>query len=136
GTIMPLTVGREKSRRLVEQAVRGNKLVGVVAQKEKEGEEPGADQVHTVGTVCMILKLLTLPDGGVNIIVHGLMRFRISQVMTSEPFMMAGIETKEDSTQLTPEIEALVHTAKQAAYRVFELSPNVPDEARIVLDNI
>lgn len=136
GTIMPLSVGREKSRRLVEQAVRGNKLIGIVTQKDRETDDPTIQQIHPVGTVCMILKLLTLPDGGINIIVHGLMRFRITQVVASEPFMTARIEPREDATQTTPEIDALVHTAKQAAYRVFELSPNVPDEARIVLDNI
>jgi len=133
---MPLSVGREKSRRLVEQAVRGHKLIGVVTQRDREIDEPTPSQIYEVGTVCMILKLLTLPDGGINIIVHGLMRFRIREVISTEPFMVARIETREDATATTPEIEALVHSAKQAAYRVFELSPNVPDEARIVLDNI
>jgi len=136
GTIMPLNVGREKSKRLVEQAIAGNKLVGVVAQRDREIEDPGLDDIYRVGTVCAILKLLSLPDGTLNIIVHGLARFGIEALVQTEPFLVAKIHVREDTEERSPELDALVHTAKQSAYRVFELSPNVPEEARIVLDNI
>jgi ATP-dependent Lon protease len=136
GTIMPLSVGRERSRRVIEHVVRGNKMVGVVAQRDKEVEDPQLEHLYRVGTVCVILKLITLPDGGINIIVHGLTRFGIESIVSAEPFLVATIATRDDAATLTPEIEALVHTARQAAYRVFELSPNVPEEARVVLDNI
>ena len=136
GTIMPLNIGREKSKRLVEQAVTGNKLIGVVAQRNKETEDPGLEDMYRIGTACAILKMLTLPDGTLNIIVHGLTRFGIEELASAEPYLVARVHTREDATQITPELEALIHTARQSAYRVFELSPNVPDEARIVLDNI
>jgi len=136
GTIMPLNVGREKSKRLVEQAVTSDKLIGIVAQRDKETEAPGLDDIFRVGTVCAILKLLTLPDGTLNIIVHGLTRFGIIEMVSDDPFLFAQIETRDDSTETDPELDALVHTAKQSAYRVFDLSPNMPEEARIVLDNI
>jgi ATP-dependent Lon protease len=136
GTIMPLSIGRERSKRLVEQAVRGNKLIAVVAQRDREIEEPTPDQLYRIGTACTILKLLTMPDGGINIIVHGLTRVVVESVTSTEPFMVARVSPREDATEKTPELDALLHTVRQTAYRVFELSPNVPDEARIVLDNI
>ncbi|GMU20306.1 MAG: Lon protease [Phycisphaerae bacterium] len=136
GTIMPLSIGRPKSKALVEHAVRGNKLMGVVAQREKDLEDPAIEGIHKVGTVCMILKMLTLPDGTLNLIVHGITRFQIEAVVQGEPFLIARIRTREDAAGSSPEIEALVHNARQVAYRAFELSPNVPEEARVVLDNI
>ncbi len=136
GTIMPLSLGRERSKRLVEQAVRGNKLIGVIAQRDREADDPKPDQLYQVGTIAMVLKLLTLPEGGMNIIIHGLARFRITSIVTEEPFVTARVEAHEDPTSTNPQIDALLLIAKQAAYRVFELSPNIPEEARIVLDNI
>ncbi len=136
GTIMPLSIGRERSRRVIEHAVRGNKLIGIVAQRNRDTEDPGADELYRVGTVCMVLKLITAQDGGINIIVHGLTRFGIESIVSSDPFLLARIVTREDPTNTTPVIDALVHTARQSAIRVFELSPNVPDEARVVLENI
>ena len=136
GTIMPLNVGREKSKRLVEQAVSSNKLIGVVAQRDREIENPGINDIYRVGTVCAILKLLTLPDGTLNIIVHGLTRFGIEEIVSTDPYLVGRIQTRDDPDETSAELDALIHTAKQSAYRVFELSPNVPEEARIVLDNI
>ncbi|HSW47416.1 MAG TPA: LON peptidase substrate-binding domain-containing protein, partial [Phycisphaerae bacterium] len=133
---MPLNIGRDKSKRLIEQVAGGDKLIGVVAQRNKDTEDPGINDIYRIGTACAILKMLTLPDGTLNIIVHGIARFGIEGLTQSEPFIIARIHTRDDSTQADPEMEALVHMAKQSAYRVFELSPNVPEEARIVLDNI
>jgi hypothetical protein len=75
GTIMPLNIGREKSKRLVERAVAGDKLIGVIAQRYRDTDDPTLDDIYRIGTVCAILKLLTLPDGTLNVIVHGVMRF-------------------------------------------------------------
>lgn len=136
GTIMPLNIGREKSKRLVEQALAGDKLIGVVAQRNKETEDPGLADIYRIGTVCAILKMLTLPDGTLNIIVHGLTRFGIEEIVSTDPFLYARIHPRDDDPKGDPEMDALIHTARQSAYRVFELSPNVPEEARIVLDNI
>ena len=136
GTIMPLNVGREKSKRLVEEAIAGDKLVGVVAQRDRDVEDPGLDDIYRVGTACVILKLLTLPDGTLNIIVHGLTRFGIESIDRKDPYLLAAIHPREDTEEGSPELDALIHTARQSAYRIFELSPNVPEEARIVLDNI
>ncbi len=136
GTIMPLNIGREKSKRLVEQAVAGDKLIGVIAQRYRETDDPTLDDIYRIGTVCAILKLLTLPDGTLNVIVHGVVRFGLVEMMGSQPFLTARVQTRQDKEEPGPQLDALLHTAKQAAYRVFELSPSVPEEARIVLDNI
>jgi len=136
GTIMPLNVGRDKSKRLIEKVASGDKLIGVIAQRDRDVEEPGLDDIYRVGTVCAILKLLSLPDGTLNIIVHGLSRFGIESIVQTDPYLVAVIHAREDTEEGSPELDALVHTARQSAYRVFELTPSVPEEARIVLDNI
>ncbi len=136
GTIMPLGVERPKSRRLVESALRSHKMIGVVAQIDKDVEDPGLGDLYRIGTVCVVLKLLSMPDGAVNIIIHGLTRFGLEGLTADEPFMTGRIHIRPDPTGTTPELDALLHNARQAAYRVIELSPNIPDEARTVLDSI
>ncbi|MBI4579192.1 MAG: endopeptidase La, partial [Planctomycetes bacterium] len=136
GTIVPLGVEREKSKRAIEQAIGTNKMIGVVTQRFAETEDPGLDTVYRVGTVCSILRLIRMPDGTVNIIVHGLTRFGIVEMVSTDPILTAAIQTREDSTELSSEIEALVNNARQGASRVIELSPSIPDEAQVVLTNI
>jgi ATP-dependent Lon protease len=136
GTIMPLSIGRERSKAVIEHALRGNKLIGVLVQRNKEIDEPTLEHLYGVGTVCMVLKSLTLPDGTLSVIVHGLSRLTVESPVREEPFLTVRLRTHEDSAERSPEIDALIHNAKQAAYRIFELSPNIPDDARIVLDNI
>src|SRR5271170_8109311 len=106
GTVMPLNVGRQKSKNLLDEVMPAEKLIGVVTQKNAEVEDPGVADLFSVGTACMILKLFKLPDGNQSIIVHGLVRFR------------------------------LVASVRQQANRVIELSPNTPDEAAQVLNSI
>jgi ATP-dependent Lon protease len=136
GTIVPLQIEREKSKRVIEHAIGGNKLVGVVTQRSAETQEPGLDDLYRVGTVCMVLRLIRMPDGSMSIIVQGLTRMSVVQIVSSDPFLTARIEVHDDSTERTPEIDALVNNARQAASRVIELSPNIPDEAQVVLNNI
>lgn len=136
GTIMPLGVEREKSKRLIESAVRGNKLIGVVAQIREDTEDPGLNDLYRVGTAGTILKMFTLSDGTLNVIVHGLSRIGIERLVQTDPFIVGQVNTHEDGRETSAEIEALVHNARQLANRVIELSPNIPDEARDVLENI
>lgn len=136
GTIVPLGVEREKSKRVIEHAIGSNKLIGVVTQRKAETDDPKLDDLYRVGTVCVILRLIRMPDGSLSIIVHGLTRMGITEVVSEEPFLTARIELHDDSTERTPEIDALVTNARHAATRVIELSPNIPDEAQVVLNNI
>ncbi|MGD1277691.1 MAG: endopeptidase La [Tepidisphaeraceae bacterium] len=136
GTVMPLNVGRQKSKNLLDEVMPGEKLIGVVTQKNAELEEPGFADLHSVGAACMILKLFKLPDGNQSIIVHGLVRFRLLAVEQSEPFVLGRIEVLEDIVVPGPGVDALVASVRQQANRVIELSPNTPDEAAQVLNSI
>src|SRR5271154_320541 len=96
GTVMPLNVGRQKSKNLLDEVMPAEKLIGVVTQKNAEVEDPGYNDLFNVGCACMILKLFKLPDGNQSIIVHGLLRFRLLSIDQTEPFAMGRIEVIED----------------------------------------
>src|SRR6201992_2381357 len=97
GTVMPLNVGRQKSKNLLDEVMPAEKLIGVVTQKNADVEDPAYADLYNVGTACMILKLFKLPDGNQSIIVHGLVRFRLLSIEQTEPFAMGRIEVLEDS---------------------------------------
>ena len=136
GTVMPLNVGRQKSKNLLDEVMPAEKLIGVVTQKNAEVEDPGYGELFTVGTACMILKLFKLPDGNQSIIVHGLVRFRLMGIEQTDPFAMGRIEIIEDVASPGTELDALVASVRKQANRVIELSPNTPDEAAQVLNSI
>ena len=136
GTVMPLNVGRQKSKNLLDEVMPGDKLIGVITQKNAEIEDPQQTDLYPVGVVCMILKLFKLPDGNQSIIVHGQSRVRLNSVPQTEPFARGEIEILEDTLAEGPHIEALIASVRQQANRVIELSPNTPDEAAQVLNSI
>src|SRR5687768_15368717 len=136
GTVMPLNVGRQKSKNLLDDVMPGDKLIGVITQKNPEVEDPQQGDLYQVGVVCMILKLFKLPDGNQSIIVHGLTRFRLKNVITTDPYARGEIEIMEDVLPQGPHIDALLASVRQQANRVIELSPNTPDEAAQVLNSI
>src|SRR5215218_10631680 len=102
GTVMPLNVGRPKSKALLDEVMPGDKLIGVVTQRNPDVEDPQYADLHTVGVVCTILKLFKLPDGNQSIIVHGLSRFRLLSLDKTDPFAVGTIEVLEDSTETGP----------------------------------
>jgi ATP-dependent Lon protease len=136
GTIVPLTIGREKSKRLLSDVITGSKMLGVVAQRKAETEDPKLDDLYRVGTVVAVLKLLNLAEGKASIIVHGLMRFGIEDFAQTEPYLLARAHPREDTFEETTELEALMETAKQQAERVISLTPGVPEEALSVLSSL
>ncbi len=136
GTIIPLTIGREKSKRLVDAVITQSKIVGIVAQRRSDVEDPTLDDLYRVGTAAAILKLLKMPDGTHSIIVHGLVRFGIEEIVQTEPYLIARCHTREDIVGESTELDALIQTVRQQAQRVIELSPGVPDQALEVLASI
>src|SRR4051812_34279573 len=136
GTVMPLNVGRPKSKALLDEVMPGDKLIGVCTQRNAEVEDPSYAELNTVGVACTILKLFKLPDGNQSIIVHGLTRFRLLEIVNNDPFTMGRIEVLEDTMTPGPGLDALVASVRQQANRVIELSPNTPDEAAQVLNSI
>src|SRR6476469_7533230 len=104
GTVMPLNVGRTKSKALLDEVMPGDKTIGVVAQKNADSEDPGYPDLNTVGVAASILKLFKLPDGNQSIIVHGLTRFRLLELSQESPFLIGKIEILEDVNDASPEI--------------------------------
>lgn len=136
GTIVPLTVGRSKSRKLIKSILKGDKIFGALAQRNAETEDPGLDDLYRVGTTVSILKVLDLSEGNQSIIVHGLTRFGVEKLTQTTPFLIAKANTREDVHEPSTELEALTQTVKNQASRVIELTPGVPDDAMIILNNI
>ena len=137
GTVVPLTVGREKSKRLIDAVLAGNKMLVTCTQRRADIEDPGLDDIYRVGTAATVLKLLRMPDGTNSLLVHGLSRVGIVEWVSSDPYWRAIINPHEDEdAPPSLELEALAYTARQTALQVIELSPNVPDEARVVLESI
>ncbi|HEX4797628.1 MAG TPA: endopeptidase La [Humisphaera sp.] len=136
GTVMPLNVGRSKSKALLDEVMPGEKLIGVITQRNPDVEDPRQEDLHPMGVACVILKLFKLPDGNQSIIVHGLARFRLLQLAQHEPFATGHIEVLEDIVEPGPGLDALMNSVRQQANRVIELSPNTPDEAAQVLNSI
>ncbi len=136
GTVMPLNVGRQKSKNLLDEVMPGEKIIGVVTQRNAETEDPQFGDLQPVGVACMILKLFKLPDGNQSIIVHGLTRFRLNNLTQTDPFAVGQIDVLEDMLETGTSLEALIASVRVQANRVIELSPNTPDEAAQVLASI
>ena len=136
GTILPVAIGREKSRRLLSEVLPREKVIVVVCQRNPQVDEPGVDDLYRVGTAAMVLKLLQMEEGNQSLIVHGMKRVRVEQWLASEPYFRARIAPLNDIPAGGTEAEALVMNARNAARRIIQLSPNVPEEAVVVLNNI
>jgi ATP-dependent Lon protease len=138
GVVIPITVGRQKSIRLVKKAYQGNRIIGVVAQKNMLAEEPMTEDLYRTGTVARIIKMLVLPDGNTTIIIQGKHRFSIREIVQEDPFLTAKIDLlTEPSVNLNNrEVKALVQSLKEAAFKILKLNPEIPQEAQVALDNI
>src|SRR3954465_6493125 len=124
GTVMPLNVGRQKSKNLLDEVMPAEKVIGVVTQRNADVEDPKLEDLHSVGVACMILKLFKLPDGNQSIIVHGMARFRVLEIEQTDPFAVAKVEVLEDVLNPSPSMDALVASVRAQANKVIELSPN------------
>ena len=137
GVVIPITVTRQKSIRLIKKAYQGSKIIGVLAQKNKQ-EEPGVEDLFKFGTIARIIKMLVLPDGNTTIIIQGKNRFSVREFVSEEPFLTARIdlvhEGKFDSK--SKESRALFASLKDAALKIIKLNPEIPQEAQVALENI
>ncbi len=138
GVVIPITVARQKSIRLIKKAYQGNRIIGVIAQKNKQAEEPGMEDLYRFGTVARIIKMLVLPDGNTTIIIQGKNRFLIREFVQDEPFMTAHIDLQPELALnlQSKEVKALVQSLKDAASKILKLNPEIPQEAQVALDNI
>lgn len=138
GVVIPITVGRQKSIKLVKKAYQGSRIIGVVAQKNAQAEEPTVEDIYRTGTVARIVKMLVLPDGNTTIIIQGKNRFQVKEFLQEEPYLTATIELQpEPALELDgKEVKALVQSLRDAAFKILRLNPEIPQEAHVALDNI
>lgn len=137
GVVLPITVGRDKSIKAVTDAYKADKLIGVVAQKDSNVEEPAVSDLEDIGTVAKIAKLIKMPDGGTTIIIQGRKRCKIQEITSDDPYFKAKIEVlTEVSLKDDPDFDAMIGSIKDLAGQIINLSPGLPSEAAIILKNI
>ena len=138
GVVIPITAGRDKSIRLINDANKGSKVIGVVAQKDESVENPTAKEIHAIGTVAKILRVLKMPDGNVTVIIQGKKRFKVAEVLTEDPYMNATVrEIPEARPALkNKEFVAIIESIKDLALSIIKESPNIPSEASFAIKNI
>lgn len=136
GTITPLAIGRNRSKALLADTKPNKSIIGLVTQKNPETDKPGFNDLYKIGTAASVLKIIKMPQGSIHIIVHGIARFKIIEPVTTKPYLKARIQLLSIKTRLTKKLQALIVNVRQFANRVIELSPSVPEEAAVLLENI
>ncbi|MGM0407620.1 MAG: LON peptidase substrate-binding domain-containing protein, partial [Bacteroidota bacterium] len=138
GVILPITVGRQKSIKLVNDIYKADRIIGTVAQKDAKVNEPEEEDIYTTGTVAQILKVLEMPDGSTSVIIQGRQRFKINKIVQDEPYHKAKVTLlndvlpKDDSR----EFEAIVGSLKDLSLRIIKLSSHIPPETSFAVKNI
>ena len=137
GVVLPITVGRDKSIKAVNDAYKADKLIGVIAQKDSTVEEPTVSDLEEIGTIAKIAKLIKMPDGGTTIIIQGKKRFKVEEITSEDPYFKAKIKPlDEEVLKDDNDFEAMVGSIKDLASQIISISPNLPSEAAIILKNI
>lgn len=137
GVVIPITVGRDKSIRLIQDANKGNKVIGVVAQKDQNNDEPTIEDMNEVGTVARIIKMLKMPDGSTTIIIQGKQRFKVLEYVETDPYFMAKIEQfSEHKSEKSDSTDAMISSLKEMSMNIIKQSPNIPSEAGFAINNI
>ena len=138
GVVIPITAGRDKSIKLLNDANAADKIIGVVSQKDEEDEDPTEEEINKVGTVARILRVLKMPDGNVTVILQGKKRFEIDTVTASEPYLRATIKEVPEVRPLDKDKEflAIIDSIRELAIQIIKESPNIPTEATFAIKNI
>lgn len=138
GVVIPITVGRDKSIKLIKDYYKGTRIIGAVSQKDVEIEDPGIKDLNDIGTIAYIIKLLQMPDGSTTAIIQGKKRFRITEFLQDDPYFMAKVEPFESIRTLTKDkkFNALISSVKDLAIQIINLSPNLPSDSVFAIRNI
>ena len=138
GVVIPISAGRDKSIRLINDANAGNKIIGVVAQKNEGDEDPTKNDIHKIGTVAKILRVLKMPDGNITVILQGKKRFEIDAVTSEKPYISALVKEVEEKRPGVHDSEflAILESIKELAIQIIKESPNIPTEATFAIKNI
>jgi len=135
-TAVPIRVGQPRSIRLIDDAVAGKRLIGLVASRNPELEMPGPDDVYRVGTVAAVHRLFKSPDGTITLIMQGLMRIRVEEFVSETPYLTARVTIAPEKSSRTPEVEALRRSILESFQRLTELSQGVPEEISTLIFNV
>lgn len=138
GVVIPITVGRDKSIKLIREAYSSNKIIGVVSQKDTNIDEPKAEDLNNIGTMAYIIKTLQMPDGSTTAIIQGRRRFEIKTIIQSEPYFIANVSAFNEG-EIIPADEkfnALIDSVKDLALRIIKESPHIPSESSFAIKNI
>ena len=138
GVVIPITAGRDKSIKLINETNKGNKIIGVVSQIDENVEDPELKDINKVGTVAKILRVLKMPDGNTTVILQGQKRFEVSEVITSDPYMTATIKEVPEArpAKENEEFKAIIDSIKEKSLKIIKNSPNIPSEAAFAIKNI
>jgi len=136
GMVLPLTVGRERSRAAAHEAARQQRPLGVLLQSNPDTEEPSPADLHWVGTTANVLRYITGPDGTHHAICQGAKRFRVLQFLDGYPFLVAQIQIIESPESTDPDIEGRALALKQRALETLQLLPQVPEEVVAALSGV
>jgi len=138
GTMIPITVGREKSIKLVRESLTGDKWVGTVTQMDPLDDDPDETMISDHGCLAKILKIIEMPEGGITVILHGFSRFKIDRIVQKEPYFTAQVSFLSDIQPVEGDTgyKAVVDGIKEVAAQIFQLTPSIPKEAEFALRNI
>lgn len=137
GVVIPITVGREKSLKLIQDVYKKNKILGAISQLNPEVEEPGKKDLYSVGSVAQILKILEMPDGSTSVIIQGRKRFKLEDILTEKPYHVAKVQTLDDNKdEPKEEAKAIAAALKDLAIKIIKFSSNIPSEASFAVKNI
>ncbi len=138
GVVIPITVSRDKSIKLIKDAYKGQKMIGVVSQKDSTKEDPLYTDLNKIGTIAYIIKMLRMPDGSTTIIIQGRKRFQLGAAIEEEPYLKAAITAFEETKPEKGDKQflALVSSLKDTALQIIKQSPHIPSEAGFAIKNI
>ncbi len=138
GVVIPITAGRDKSIKLLNEANNGNKPIGVISQKDEEVEDPSIKDINKTGTVARILRVLKMPDGNTTVIIQGKKRFKIEEIIADEPYLKATVREVPEvrPAKENKEFTAIIDSIKDLALEIIRESPNIPTEASFAIKNI
>jgi ATP-dependent Lon protease len=136
GVIIPITVGREKSNKLIRDVYEGDRLLGTFAQKDMSIEDPAFDDLHKTGTIAQVIKILNMPDNTTSVIIQGKKRINLEHIQSYDPYLVGKVELRPDPIIESREFDAIVSSIKDQALKIVEMNENMPQEAAFAIKNI
>ncbi|MBN1805816.1 MAG: endopeptidase La [Sedimentisphaerales bacterium] len=136
GAITPLAIGRKRSKALLADTIPNESIIGLLTQRSPNTDNPNFEKLYSVGTAATVLKIIKLPQNSMHVVVHGISRFKVIKKTAIKPYLKAQIRPLDVKVKMTKNLKALIVGVRQAANRVIQLSPHVPEEASVLLENI